>query len=88
MAAHADIDLNSNEEVMTVEQYLEKQFEDMMKDFRCHSEQLISKLRAEYAEGASQISLLMTSHTCKSSGLNRIHRFYENCQPQRLFVWY
>ncbi len=66
MAAHADIDLNSNEEIMTVEQYLENHFENMMKDFRSHSEHLISKLRAEYAEGASQISLLMTSHSCKS----------------------
>eukprot|EP01031_Cornospumella_fuschlensis_P029601 gene29601-35734_t len=49
----------SVEDNMTVEKYLEAKFEEMIKDFRNHSETLVMKLRREYADGAAAIGAMM-----------------------------
>eukprot|EP01031_Cornospumella_fuschlensis_P025355 gene25355-30616_t len=49
----------SIEDNMTVEKYLEAKFEEMIKDFRNHSETLVMKLRREYADGAAAIGAMM-----------------------------
>jgi hypothetical protein len=40
---------------MTVEKYLEKKFEEMLQDFRNHTQTIVLKLREEYKTTASQI---------------------------------
>lgn len=50
---------------LTVEKYLEKQFEEMIKEFRNHTDSMIAKLRKEYQDGAQSILSLMESTTSK-----------------------
>ncbi len=49
-------------EEITVEKYLELQFEEMIKDFREHTQTLISKLKGEYQ---------LTLEEVQKAGMNR-----------------
>jgi hypothetical protein len=57
----------SKDNDMTVEQFLEIKFQEMVKDVRSHAEGLISNLRQEYVDGAAQINSLVVKPTesCK-----------------------
>jgi hypothetical protein len=59
--------ITSKDNDMTVEQFLEMKFQEMVKDVRSHAEGLISNLRQEYVEGAAQINSLVVKPTesCK-----------------------
>lgn len=56
---------------MTVEQYLEKYFEDVVKDFKDHTAGLIFKLRQDYEEGAESINQHMLQATSSVSSADK-----------------
>lgn len=58
-----------SDEEMTVEQYLEQQFEIIMQDFKKHAKSLIDDLRQEYQGGVKSVKDLMEENKSGASAI-------------------
>lgn len=52
-----------DDDSITVEQFLEKQFDNILTDFRSHCEELITTLKQEYQDGVRSIKDIMATTT-------------------------